>query len=408
MKKKEGETAEEKTEEKTERQKETAEKEKKLAQLEKKDRKCKSQIIQRMGHSHLEYAKDKENSYEFWSSLWVTALEALSKEDLTLNVVKNGLLEEELKRRSTGVTKKKDDSFNTMAFPSTRKFSKEDRRTKSENFRKNVSSKANIASKQFESLCKDEEESESLCFAATTNYASESSISYFLDSEATEHLVCTNVPLSNIRKLKTPIRISVAKFGTHIEANKVGDIDIVSEVNGKEYFIKVKDVLSVPGLNHNLLSVRKMEMNEFEVVFKNGKGLIKTKNCIVAVASRTESQMYLVKCKYKTVFANTCSIIKDINLWHKRFGHLNFESLKKLQEQVEGINVDLNKSHAEICDTYIEGKQMQLSHGQKRQRATRPLERIHDDLIRPITPISHNGKKYVLSLIDDFTHFTAA
>ncbi|KAF2885031.1 hypothetical protein ILUMI_21147 [Ignelater luminosus] len=333
-----------------------------------------------------------------------------------------------------GVTKKKGDSFNTMAFPSTRKFPKEgwknknkngkfsfkchkcglighrkvDCRTKSENFRKNVSNKANIASKQFENLCKDEEESENLCFSATTDYESDSSISYFLDSGATEHLVCTNVLLSNVRKLKKPIRISVAKSGTHIEANKVRDIDIASEVNGKEYFIEVKDVLSVPGLNHNLLSVQKMEMNGFEVVFKNGKCLIKKKNCVVAVASRTESQMYLLKCKYKTVFANACSIIEDMNLWHKRFGHLNFESLKKLQGQVEGINVDLNKSHGEICDTCIEGKQTQLSHSQKRRRATRPLERIHSDLIGPITPIPHNGKKYVLTLIDDFTHFTAA
>ncbi|KAF2902636.1 hypothetical protein ILUMI_03551 [Ignelater luminosus] len=350
----EGETAEEK-----------AEREKKLAQLEKKDRKCKSQIIQRMGDSHLEYAKDKENSYELWSSLcnvferkgiasqllirkllltmkfdstndtWandflkfdksirdlkstgatleetdimchllltmpneyevvVTALETLSKEDLTLNVVKDRLLEEELKRRSTGVTKKEGDSFNTMAFPSTRKFSKEGWKnknkngkfpTKSEDFRKNVSNKANIASKQFENVCKDEEESKSLCFSATTNYKSESSISYVLDSGATEHLVCTNVLLSNVRKLKKPIRISIAKSGIHIEANKVGDIDI-----------------------------------------------------------------------------------------HKRFGHLNFESLKKLQGQVEGINVDLNKSLEEICDKCIEGKQTQ-----KRQRATRPLDRIHKE-----------------------------
>ncbi|KAF2889053.1 hypothetical protein ILUMI_17120 [Ignelater luminosus] len=163
--KKKGETAEEKTE-----------REKKLVQLEKK--KCKSQIIRRMGDSHLEYAKDKENSYELWSSLCnvleckriarqllirkslltikfestndtlgnyflefdksitdlrstgatleetdivrhllltmpneyegvTTALQTLSKEDLTFNFVKNRLLEEELKRRSNGVTKKK-------------------------------------------------------------------------------------------------------------------------------------------------------------------------------------------------------------------------------------------------------------------------------------------------------------
>ncbi|KAF2886763.1 hypothetical protein ILUMI_19411, partial [Ignelater luminosus] len=146
------------------------------------------------------------NEYE----VVVTALETLSKEDLMLNFVKSRLLEEELKRRSTGVTF----TFNTMAFPSTRRFSKEgwnnknkngkfpfkcykcgligykkvDCRTKSENFKKNVSSKTNITSKQFENLCKDEEESESLCFSATTNYESESSISYFLDSGATEHL----------------------------------------------------------------------------------------------------------------------------------------------------------------------------------------------------------------------------
>ncbi|KAF2894016.1 hypothetical protein ILUMI_12156, partial [Ignelater luminosus] len=61
------------------------------------------------------------NEYE----VVVTALETLSKKDLTLNFVKNQLLEEELKRKSTGVTKKEGDSFNTMTFPSTRNFSEE-------------------------------------------------------------------------------------------------------------------------------------------------------------------------------------------------------------------------------------------------------------------------------------------
>ncbi|KAF2888943.1 hypothetical protein ILUMI_17230 [Ignelater luminosus] len=61
------------------------------------------------------------NEYE----VVVTALETLSKEDLKLNFLKNLLLKEELKRRSTGVTKKEGDSYNTMAFPSTRNFSRE-------------------------------------------------------------------------------------------------------------------------------------------------------------------------------------------------------------------------------------------------------------------------------------------
>ncbi|KAF2887240.1 hypothetical protein ILUMI_18933, partial [Ignelater luminosus] len=298
------------------------------------------------------------NEYE----VVITALETLSKEDLTLNFVKNRLLKEELKRRSTGVTKKEGDSFNTMAFLSTRSFSKEgwnnknkNGKTKSENFRKNVSSKANIASKQFENLCKDEEESESLCFLATINYTSESSISYFLDSGATEHLV-------------------IAKSGAHIKADKVGDI--VSEVNGKEYFIKAKDVLSVSGLNHNLLSVRKLETNEFEVVFKNGRGLIKKKNCVVAVASTTESQMYLVKCKYKTALANACLIIEDMNLWHKRFGHLNFESLKKLQGEVEvlALSAESFVNNVPTCYEEIETHQDKQEWFQAVQEKIEPLK----------------------------------
>lgn len=48
------------------------EKERRLAQLEKRDRKCKSQIIQRIADSHLEYAKDKQTAFNLWTSLCTT------------------------------------------------------------------------------------------------------------------------------------------------------------------------------------------------------------------------------------------------------------------------------------------------------------------------------------------------
>lgn len=40
-----------------------------LAQYKKKDKKCMSQIIQRISDSHLEYAKDRETAYDIWQSL---------------------------------------------------------------------------------------------------------------------------------------------------------------------------------------------------------------------------------------------------------------------------------------------------------------------------------------------------
>ena len=40
-----------------------------LSVLEKRDRKCRSQIIQRIADSHLEYVKDKESAFSMWNSL---------------------------------------------------------------------------------------------------------------------------------------------------------------------------------------------------------------------------------------------------------------------------------------------------------------------------------------------------
>jgi predicted DNA-binding protein len=48
------------------------EKRDRLVELRKNDKKCKSQIIQRIADSHLEYVKDAETAYEMWSTLRTT------------------------------------------------------------------------------------------------------------------------------------------------------------------------------------------------------------------------------------------------------------------------------------------------------------------------------------------------
>lgn len=40
------------------------------------------------------------------------------------------------------------------------------------------------------------------------------------------------------------------------------------------------------------------------------------------------------------------------------------------------------------------------------KRTTQPLQLIHSDIVGPINPISMGGKRYVLTLIDDFSRFT--
>lgn len=96
-----------------------------------------------------------------------------------------------------------------------------------------------------------------------------------------------------------------------------------------------------------------------------------------------------------------------MEIWHRRFGHFNYESIKKILSQDKEHKVNLSKN-VEKCWTCVEGKQTKLPHNQHRIRAKRPLQLIHSDLIGPINPVSYDKKKYVLTFVDDYTHFAAA
>lgn len=64
-----------------------------------------------------------------------------------------------------------------------------------------------------------------------------------------------------------------------------------------------------------------------------------------------------------------------------------------------------NMPSEDKCHTCVEGKQTSQPHNAQRVQARRLLEFIHSDLVGSITPTSYDTKKYVLTFIDDFTHF---
>lgn len=231
-------------------------------------------------------------------------------------------------------------------------------------------------------------------------------IKWYLDSGATEHLINSSVQLKNVKRLSEPIKINVAKSGTFLYANCVGEIEVTSCVNGKKISILITDVLSVPNLSYNLLSVRKLESKGLRVIFENGKGIIQKDDMTLAVAQRSESNMYTLNFTCKEPHCHVTSPVETIELWHERLAHLSYDNIRKLQMQVDGMNFKAGKSEHDFCHTCIEGKQTSQPHNSRRGRATRPLELIHSDLIGPVSPVSYDNKRYVLTFIDDFTHFT--
>ena len=89
-------------------------------------------------------------------------------------------------------------------------------------------------------------------------------------------------------------------------------------------------------------------------------------------------------------------------LWHARFGHINYDSLKILKQNgVQGLPTIPKKISQ--CDACILGKHSKQPFHDSMFRASRKLGLIHSDLCGPMPFPSANGNKYIMTFIDDYT-----
>lgn len=98
---------------------------------------------------------------------------------------------------------------------------------------------------------------------------------------------------------------------------------------------------------------------------------------------------------------------RESNLWHRRFGHLNYQGLRTLayKNLVDGVPVI--KVPEKLCEVCLVGKQYRASFPkQSSWRASKKLQLVHSDLCGPIRPVSNNDKRYFISFIDDFSRKT--
>ncbi|KAL3533478.1 hypothetical protein ACH5RR_006999 [Cinchona calisaya] len=96
----------------------------------------------------------------------------------------------------------------------------------------------------------------------------------------------------------------------------------------------------------------------------------------------------------------------DTWLWHLRFGHLNFGSLKFLVRKNLVIGLPFINYPNKKCESCILRKKHRDPFPKnKAWRAKKPLQLIHLDLCSVEVP-SNGGSKYFITFIDDFSRKT--
>lgn len=220
---------------------------------------------------------------------------------------------------------------------------------------------------------------------------------WYIDSGASVHLTPREDWIKNA-SYEQGREIIVAN-NEKVQALCSGDVRIITNTNERDYEICVENVLCVPSLTTNLLSVSQLIKKGNSVKFtNNGCYIYNQKHDLIATAS-------LVNGVYKVNIAKQESLAATVvsgETWHRRLGHINKDYLNQMKNAVNGMalseNVDISKSSCEVC---CEGKQCRLPFKSNGHRSSGLLEIVHTDVCGPMENISIGGAKYFLLFVDD-------
>ncbi|MCO5609753.1 hypothetical protein L7F22_063995 [Adiantum nelumboides] len=156
------------------------------------------------------------------------------------------------------------------------------------------------------------------------------------------------------------------------------------------------DVFHVPNITKNLVSVGQMIEQGLQVQFNPDGCYVEDYNngCKLITEGRHVGRMFTLYVNMPTVkaamFAQGASVVADVDIWHKRIGHVNEQRLRSMQSK-------------QICEACQFGKLSRNSFPQERNVCKRPLEVVHTDVWGPTKTASIHGSRYYVSFIDDHT-----
>ena len=89
-------------------------------------------------------------------------------------------------------------------------------------------------------------------------------------------------------------------------------------------------------------------------------------------------------------------------MWHRRFSHLHFKALPRLQSMVRGMP-PISFVKVEVCKGCLLGKNAMKSFPHSSSKSEKILELFHSDICGPMSSPSLNDFMYYVIFIDDLS-----
>jgi transposase InsO family protein len=215
---------------------------------------------------------------------------------------------------------------------------------------------------------------------------------WIIDSGATANMTPFEKLFKRLnRKFRSEV---ICANGDSVEVKGIGDIEIAVQTSkGLKTFV-LNDVLYVPKLKSNLLSVREFAAGGHSLCFDRNKIYLLEGGGRIEVGS-VEMRHYVITCVDKAL-ATKEDVLPCKHELHKRFAHRNLQDISKM------ISLGLPASPCEcsdICEDCLKGK---LS--RKPFSAAKPVAEVLDvvvsDVHGPMPVESIGRKRYFVTFID--------
>ncbi|PLW13107.1 hypothetical protein PCASD_24734 [Puccinia coronata f. sp. avenae] len=181
------------------------------------------------------------------------------------------------------------------------------------------------------------------------------------------------------------------------------DSALIAQSNGK--VLELKDALFVPGLSRNLISMTQLVKKSAVITRMNQLVRIviddtitfdcKDSNHIMEIQGEIGPVSREALALVTTTHSLSTSAFKT---WHNHLGHAG---IARLQSVLPGVK--LVKSTT--CNSCMKGKVSRVPFKGHFDRADHPLAVVHADLVGPITPSTNSGKRYFITLVNQYTGF---
>ncbi|GBP23594.1 Retrovirus-related Pol polyprotein from transposon TNT 1-94 [Eumeta japonica] len=224
---------------------------------------------------------------------------------------------------------------------------------------------------------------------------------WYIDSGASVHLTANESWVMNA-KYEQNKEIVVAN-SEKASVLCCGEVKITTTTDNHEYDIVVKDVMCVPSLTTNLLSVSQLIKRGNSVSFTEDGCLVHNqKNDLVATAVMVNGVYRVNLLKQECLAAS----VESVMIWHRRLGHVNKDYLNQMPNAVQGMSLkekaDISKSS---CTTCCEGKQCRLPFKSTGHQSSNVLDIVHTDIWTNGKCVSW-GSRYFLLFVDDYSRMT--